>query len=38
MADAVLRVSNSNRFLGISGGDWNSHSIVSGLTSGALVT
>jgi len=36
MADAVLRVSNSNRFLGISGGGWNSHSIASGLTSGAL--
>ena len=36
MADGVLKVGNSNRFLGISGGGWNSHSIASGLTSGAL--
>jgi hypothetical protein len=36
MADNVIRPGDSNRFLGISGGGWNSHSIASGVISGAL--
>ncbi len=36
MADTPLTAAVTNRFLGISGGGWNSHSVASGLISGAL--
>jgi hypothetical protein len=36
MVEASISSTSTNRFLGISGGGWNSHSIASGLISGSL--
>ena len=36
MAEISISSTSTNRFLGISGGGWNSHSIASGLISGSL--